>query len=499
MKKSLLTLASVLAFTAATSQEISDALRYAQENVNGTARFRAMAGAFGALGGDFSAINVNPAGGAIFSNNQVAMTLSSYNTKNKSNYFGTNITEHDNTFDLNQAGGIFVFNNHGEKSNWKKFTLAMNYENVNDFDNTVFSAGINPNNSVDQYFLSYANQNGGAPLSLLQNSYYETLNFADAQAFLGYQGFIINPEANDPANTSYNSNVPNGGNYYQENSFVSTGYNGKITVNLASQFQNWLFIGLNTNFYGTNYWQSTSFYEQNSNDPANGVQRLRFNNNLYTYGSGFSFDLGAIAKVTDEFRAGLSYKSPTWYNLNDEFSQYLSVVHVDETNSTITTVVDPNVIIFYDDYDLRRPSKFTGSLAYIFGKQGLLSVDYTTIDYGNTDFSPEHEFANVNNAISRTLDRAGELRIGAEYRIKMLSLRAGYRWEESPYKDTNVMGNLTGYSGGLGFNFGNTKLDLAYSFSKRDLHQGFFTQGFTDGANIRSVTNNVSLTMIFEL
>jgi hypothetical protein len=35
-----------------------------QDNLNGTARFRAM-GCIGALGGDLSSLNVNPAGSAI--------------------------------------------------------------------------------------------------------------------------------------------------------------------------------------------------------------------------------------------------------------------------------------------------------------------------------------------------------------------------------------------------------------------------------------------------
>jgi hypothetical protein len=51
-------------FSAAQSQEITDALRYSQDNLNGTARFRAM-GCIGALGGDLSSLNVNPAGSAI--------------------------------------------------------------------------------------------------------------------------------------------------------------------------------------------------------------------------------------------------------------------------------------------------------------------------------------------------------------------------------------------------------------------------------------------------
>jgi long-subunit fatty acid transport protein len=63
--------------------------------------------------------------------------------------------------------------------------------------------------------------------------------------------------------------------------------------------------------------------------------------------------------------------------------------------------------------------------------------------------------------MTTTLDNTGELRIGAEYKIEKLSLRAGYRIEQSPYKNKTTVGDLTGYSGGLGYNFGSTKIDLS--------------------------------------
>ena len=65
---------ALLCFSNMESQEISvaDAYRYAIDNTTGTARFRALSGAMGALGGDLSAININPAGSAVFANNQVA-------------------------------------------------------------------------------------------------------------------------------------------------------------------------------------------------------------------------------------------------------------------------------------------------------------------------------------------------------------------------------------------------------------------------------------------
>ena len=46
----------------AVGQNINDALRYGQENLSGTARFTALSGAFGALGGDVSGFTINPAG-----------------------------------------------------------------------------------------------------------------------------------------------------------------------------------------------------------------------------------------------------------------------------------------------------------------------------------------------------------------------------------------------------------------------------------------------------
>lgn len=501
MKKSLLLIIAGLSFSAVQSQEIPDALRYAQDNLSGTARFRAMSGAFGALGGDLSSMNVNPAGSVIFANNQVGITLSNFNSNNNSDYFGTKTSENNSSFDLNQAGAVFVFNDPQSKSGWKKFAVAVNYDNANQFDNSLFSAGTNPTHSIAGYFLSYANANatqGGILLSSLKNSYYEELNFQDQQAFLGYQGYVINPvDATNLNNDTYVSNVPAGGNYYQENAVVANGYNGKLAFNFATQYQDTFYFGLNLNSHFTDYTQTSRFYETNSNNLTTGLKSMHFNNELYTYGSGFSFQLGAIAKVTKEFRLGLAYESPTWYRLNDQLRQTLSSQGYDYAK----TVVASDFIIYYRPYNLQTPGKWTGSLAYVFGKKGLISFDYALKDYSNTKYTPKNDSNNtsINQAMSNILQNTGELRIGAEYRIKQWSLRGGFRSEESPYKDKQTLGNLTGFSGGFGYNFGATKLDLAYAHAERSSQQGFFTQGFTDGAKINTKNNTISMTLLFEL
>lgn len=501
MKKTFFTVFVGLIFISSQAQDINDALRYSKENLNGTARFRAMSGAFGALGGDLSAIGVNPAGSVVFANNQAGFTLSNFNSKNDSNYFGKQTSESINTFDLNQAGAIFVFENDDQKSDWKKFALAVNYDNAGDLDNSIFSSGTNPNNSISNYFLSYAN---GVALSSVKglDFDYADLFFNEQQAYLGYQSYVINStDDTNLNNTQYVSGVAPGGNYNQQYTLESSGYNGKLSFNASGQYTDKFLFGINLNSHFVDYRQSTSFFESNNNNTSttNLVKRLRFNNDLYTYGNGFSFQLGTIFKPTKEVRLGLAYESPTWLTLNDEIGQDITAVSSSSAGELTPDVVNPNLTVIFEPYKLQTPSKITGSFAYVFGKKGLLSIDYVVKDYSNTIYKPKKDFTTTNATMSNLLDASSEVRVGGEYKIKKLSLRGGYRFEKSPYKDGKTIGDLTGYSGGFGYNFGSTKLDLSYSYAQRDYNQQFFSQGFTDSSKINSVNNNVSITLLFEL
>lgn len=66
MKRNIIILILWLAGMSVSAQGIFDALRYADNSINGTARYMSMAGAFTALGGDASSIHDNPAGLGIY-------------------------------------------------------------------------------------------------------------------------------------------------------------------------------------------------------------------------------------------------------------------------------------------------------------------------------------------------------------------------------------------------------------------------------------------------
>ena len=511
MKKYITIIIAGLTFSALQAQQTTpeDALRYAVDNITGTARFRSMGGAFGAVGGDLSALNQNPAGSLFFNNNYATATASVNNIKNSSLYSGTRTKDNDSSLDLNQAGVVFIFNDDSGKTDWKKIALAFNYENTNNFNNSIFSAGTNQSNSIGNYFINQTNANGGIPLELLTNqpgetfyelydylgtlpdsSYPNVNGFQAQQAYLGYSAYLF--DSNSP--NSYSSNVP-AANYSQQSYYTSTGYNGKIIGNFATQYKDILFLGANINAHFTDYVRTTSLREQNDSQAANGVSYIEFDNELHTYGSGFSFNLGAIVKIVPQFRVGLAYESPTWYRLTDELTQYLESDY--RVNSvTSTYVANPDITNVYAPYKIQTPSKWTGSMAYVYGKKGILSVDVSTKDYGTTRFKPKNEYPyagpnGLNQYLNNNLDNAIEVRVGGEYKIKQVSLRGGYHFDQSPYKVDQTFGDLTGYSAGVGYNFGDSKLDLAYSYEHRNMNQSLISSGMPDPARISRYNNNV--------
>ena len=121
---------------------IDEPLRLSVDNITGTARFRAMSGAFGALGGDLSAITQNPAGSVFFNNNFGTITASNYNSKNIARYFGTTTRDNDSSLDLNQIGAVFIFKDASGASDWKKISLAINYENTSNFAESISRLSI---------------------------------------------------------------------------------------------------------------------------------------------------------------------------------------------------------------------------------------------------------------------------------------------------------------------------------------------------------------------
>jgi hypothetical protein len=501
MKKVTLFIMGLLCVSVS-AQNINEVVRYGTDNVQGTARFQAMGGAFGALGGDLSSLNINPAGSAVFNYSEFTVTGSNYNRSNNA-FFGSGMLNTEiNSLELNQAGGVFVFKS--ADSPWKKLSLAVNYDIVENFDNEFFASGTTLN-GIDNYFLNFAQ---GVPFSdiLLQdNEFIEQgylrvgsrfgTGFGDQQTFLGYFGGIIDPtDADNIDGTSYVSNAQYDAvnqEYFQQTS----GYNSKFTLNMAGQYQENLYVGASLNFH-TIFYDRLTQLDETGYDADSQIQFTTFDNFLRTEGSGFSFSLGAIAKLNDNVRVGGSYQSPTWYRLFDDTSQQINSDLADDNIGFI----DLNIVNLFDEYRIKIPGKLTGSVAVVFGKEGLLSFDYGYQDMSQAELRPSNDpsFANENEFIAAQLGEVNSFRLGGEYRIDNVSLRGGYRFQESPFINGTTVGEIEGFSAGLGYSFGGSRLDLAFVRTEQQTNELFYNSGFSNAAIVDRVNTNVSLGYTFK-
>ena len=155
----------------------------------GTARFRGMSGAFGALGGDVSATTINPAGAAVFLNSEFSTSLNFRNESIRSNYYGTNTSVNSDYTNFSQIGGVFVFKT--GNSLWSRTAFGFNYNTSRDFQSRWVAQG-----------------NSNYPTFIYDDDDNEYL-FSDGQYFDNY----------------------------------TSGQNDKYTFSFASQYSDKLFIG----------------------------------------------------------------------------------------------------------------------------------------------------------------------------------------------------------------------------------------------------------------
>ena len=480
------------------AQSLNDFLKISIDNPVGSARFESMGGAFGALGGDLSAINVNPAGSAVFNDNQYEFTLSNSKKSTKSYYYSDTSVKNKNKFSVNQGGGVWVFKNYGG-GNVDKISFSVNAQTNSSYYDNFEIKGKNQFNSIDKFFLNNSNGVTVSDLSVGTNEstteVYKFLGeyygFSAQQAFLAYQGYLI--DFDDSNNTFYSLARYNNG-VDQQYTSDSKGYNNKYNLNIAIQFKEDFYFGLNINTHEVYIENYTRLFESNF-DEDSAIKSILFENRLTTYGEGFSFQIGALRKF-NKLRIGVSYQSPTWYTLWDETSQYLETESVDLNGLNYRDIVDPRITNLYPKYKLNSPSSITLSSALVIGKIGLLSLDVISKDYSKIKVKPKKEFTDSNNLIKSQLQSTLNFKIGSEIRLNKLSLRAGFNSIESP--STNFTENSTSLAYGFGYDFGNTLINFSHKTLEQSKNHQLFDTGLSDIALLESTKSISSLSIVFK-
>ena len=474
--KNYLSLLLLLFFSFSYSQTIDDIIRVSSYYNDGTARFNAMGGAFSSLGGDLSAISVNPASSSIFTYNEFGITIGYDDNTIKNNLNGYLSKTKSLKETLNQLGAVWVFTN-GKA----KFSFAYNLQNVYSY-NDDFNFSGNNSTGIDKYFLYYANGVPSEDLLIYSDettqSVYrylgENYGFGDQQAFLGYQGFVIN--SLDNSNNTYETNAIYN-QVRQDINIERIGNHYKHSLNIGGSYNNYLFFGANLNFHGIEFQERKIFNESGYSNNSS-LQSVKFNEYYNSIGNGFSIQLGSIMKIKN-LRIGASYQSPTWIDFDEENEQILET-KVNSDNQIKTYNLDPKTVNIYDKYRLRLPSKSTIGFSYIFAQRGLISFDYEITKYNNAMFTDNDDryLKELNYIIDNELhDTAQSIRLGGEYRIKNNSLRAGVFHYKGP---ENLNANkINGFSIGYGIDLGASNFDISYVSQSSYFTNNLYPKGLT--------------------
>ena len=475
------------------SQDITDAINWSIENESGNARYSAMGGAFGALGGNLSAISSNPASGAVFELSRFGGSLVSNINQTKSNFKSNinNVTSQNANY---QIGLIYVFKNYGI-GDLNKFSIGLNYQSQNNYNQDIKISGRN-NNSIDNFFLNNAQGINLNDISVSSNESVSgvyrwlgnNIGYYAQQAFLGYQSYLL---SYDSDTNSYYSLAKYNNGLDQDNSTIIEGYNNIASLNLSWQYKDNLYMGINLNFHDILYEKENKHIETNFDDDS-AITRIDFRNYLSTVGNGISIQGGIIYKA-GSLRFGLSYKSPTFYAFEDNLDQYLETSSIDTDGISYTDIVDPRVTNIYE-YNFKSPSKFTFSSGAVINNMILLNLDVTSKNYSKSSFKHQFDgvYTDLNNAISRNLTNVLDYNIGTEIKINNFSLRGGYKIINSPYD--NIDENYFNASSiGLGYNFRSSTVDFALVNSKLNYNYQQFDSGLTDSASIINEKVNIIL------
>jgi hypothetical protein len=511
MKKSILAIAVILNCSFIIAQTEFDAMKFVQNDINGTARYMSMAGAFGALGGDVSAIKDNPAGLGIYRSSEMTGTLNMMSQSSNSTWnLGIGTDKMNglgfNSFAYVKANPTFLSENSSAgllSSNW-----SFSYNRLKSFDRNSTIKGSSQNSSMTDY-MAYFTGNITSNELTYSNDPYNNTNIPWISE-VAYQGFLINEGVNSSG--SYWGSLLGDNEQVTPNYFIQErGHVDEYSIGWAGNFSNSFFFGATLNLQSVNYNLNSQYSE---NFGAGGGMTL--NNTLTTSGSGFNLNVGAIYHPIDMLRLGVSVHSPTLLNLTDNNYANLDYYFSNTNNGNFST---PEA---YNSYMLLTPWKFNGSAAIIIGTKGLISAEYDYSLDANSMFLDENgnsqNYSDENTGIKTMLQNVKTLKIGAEYKLNNnFSLRAGYAKmtaETNPLADKLMrynttrtdteyfINNGTNYiTAGIGYHQDNWYLDLAYM--NKTLSETFYpynSNNLTYKVNPASVstnTNNLAVTIGF--
>ena len=478
-----------------------------------TARSMGMGGAFTSLGADQASMSINPAGLGMYLENELAITpmlsLSRSSTEGVTPYQGNS----RNRFALGNIGA--VFNVYEGAGRLVSFNLGIGYNRLADYNyNYSFQYGGGDSSIADALAVQLESGNIGLNKDKVISQGGFTNWDIDPLYWNGvaaYKSYLL--DRNDDG-VWYPSEIGSNAVIDAGTSMRSTGSAGEFDISMGGNIGNKLYFGFTLGiqriyqkkeyYYGEAYSYNGGNgygYGYGTGDPAvyaNGdqlssvMQSMGMTQTSIVDGSGVNFKLGLTYRPFAGLRLGVAFHSPTYYSLDRRYQVAMSTVSLGPTDADkgdfrpheyTSEQYSPE---WRDENEYSwcfvTPSRLLFGASYTFGRFAVLSVDYERDWYNGIRMKdmPEQPAGltiyDFKQNFKTFYKGSNTLRIGAEIRpLPMLAVRAGYGYNGSMLKDSNiilsspVVYQTNYYTAGLGISFKRTYIDLAYCYAQNKM------------------------------
>ncbi len=484
------------------SQNQNDVLRFSQSLYGGTARATSMGGAYGALGGDISSLSYNPGGIGVYRTNEFTISPGIMFNQSDANYIPSTGVDDDNiyNFNLNNIGLVATYRS-GENSEWANINFAVAYNKLNNLNLNLSASGINPKSSMIDLWFDDANQQGVQPKDLANDDTWmaREIYLIDTVPDTRYEyGHVLY----DPYEDKFMYGLQQTKNSKREGSM------GEYIFAFGANYGHKLYVGASFGINVLRYEETINYMERDVNNQVYDFNEFIYSEHYKINGSGFNAKIGFIYKPLDWLRVGGAVHTPIFWSMDQEFHKSMTS-YFETPDQSGKSSYDAYISLSENSFEITTPFKAMLSLGGVIKKMGLISFDYEFVDYSKMRlrYNDEqqsssqmqiHENA-TNDAIREEYAAAHNLRVGAEYRIGVFSLRAGYNYYGSPYKSGDPRGEnkRNSFSGGLGLISGSFFMDLAFIHTKSKYNYLFYDEVPElplAGAKIDSKTNRILMT-----
>lgn len=510
MKKAIYLFVIIITSFNSLAQTAEEALLFSDQAYIGTARSHAMGNAFGSLGADITSLHINPGALGVYRTLNMSFTMGLGMREVTAYHQGNQSDDLAGNFNVTSFGFVSPLKRN-PSSDWRRVNFSFSYNKNNIFKSSMDVRGFNENTSLVDVFHDYAQgkfYNAYSPEGMIYENDYLNPFYENGAFWVDLIDLDADESGNWLDNGEFFREVMAGQD--QRKITNTSGYMGEYQFSYAGSYQENLYVGASLGISSLDYVKETYYTESNFTDTSSTVKGFYMLDDLYTKGLGINLKIGGIYRLNDKFRLGLSWHSPTFYNMQDQWQMQMSAQHELNDSSYSFSYTSPYGLY---DYELVTPVKIITSASYIIDKKLVLSGDLEFIDYSSMRLDGEdyNYFDQENQKISNVYSNTYNTRLGLELNLSPIVLRAGYAKYGNPLVNENddaqilLISENTNqeiyrnerqtWSVGLGKRNKYSYIDFAYSYSEQSLTSWMYNPNYIAPSKLINSYNNILVTL----